>query len=119
MAGFAPGSARVTACRLLTKDNVAKEIEARRRQRDAEQDRQILALVRQYASIAFSRVCPLDYLLIQPDRRPTLRPVATWTAEMRLMCKEVRESRTGVRVVLRNRDHAQRMLTRYTGGFTN
>lgn len=116
-AGYSPRSARVTACRMLTNAKVAAEIEALRRCRQAAVDVEVQGLVRQYVLIAFSRVCPMDFLELRPGCRPVLRPVAEWTEEMRIMCKDARETRSSVKVALRSRDHALRMLTRYTGGF--
>lgn len=118
-AGYSPRSARVTACRMLTKAIVAAKIKALRSRRMSDLDEQIQALVRQYARIAFSTVCPLDYLVVLPCRKTVLRPIEEWTVEMRLMCQEVKASRTRVRVVLRSRDHALKMLTRYTGEFVH
>jgi len=70
-----------------------------------------------YVTIAFSRVSPMDYLVLSPGGTPTLRPVEEWTQGMRLMRGKVRVRANGVRITLRSRDDAMRALTRYTGGF--
>lgn len=116
-AGYSPRSARVTACRMLTKANIAAEVQAHRQQRDAVLDAEVQRIVNLYATIAFSMVCPLDYLVIQPDGVPTLRPVKEWTDEMRIMCEMARATAAGVKIVLRSRDRALQALARYTGGF--
>lgn len=118
-AGYAPQSARVTACRLLTNANVAAEIDVLRRRRLTALDLEVQGLVREFARVAFSRVCPLDYQVVEPDQPPALRPAEEWTAEMRMMCAGVKATRTRVRIVLRDRDRALRMLTRYAGGFVH
>ncbi len=116
-AGYSPRSARVTACRMLTNAMVAAEVQAHRRRREAAADEHLLRIVNQYAMIAFSRVCPADYMVLYPGETPTLRPVEEWTEEMRIMCETARVTAGGVKIVMRCRDKALRVLARYSGGF--
>ncbi len=115
--GYAARSARQIAAENLSKPDIVAALHDYRQTLAAAVDIDTRTMVRHYARIAFSTVCPLDYMYT--DRRGDyhLRPAEEWTQEMRLLCRRTHENRLGVFVEMRDRDHAANMLCRYTGGF--
>jgi len=132
-AGYSPRGANVQAAKLLQMPAVEQQIERYQQRACSAVSVTVQRLVEEYAAIAFSRVCILDYL--RDDAPPVnheadgqyllaaelVRPRDQWTDEMLRMCEELDfDPRTGrLRLKLRNRDEALARLTRYTGGFVD
>ena len=116
-AGYAPRSARQIAAENLSKPDIAAGLKGYHKAQAEKLGLDTRTMVRHYARIAFSTVCPLDYMYTDRRGHYHLLPADEWTEEMRLMCCRARENRCGVIVQMRDRDHAADMLCRYTGGF--
>jgi len=118
-AGYAVKSAKITGSRMLTNANVAAVIASMSAQATKAAQLDLQKMVAHWSAIAFSKVCLADYFEHSMSGTPSLLPQSKWSDEMKLMCQRVTQSKQGLTVELRDRDHAMDMLSKYTGGFND
>jgi len=118
-AGYSVNGAQVRGSELLTNLKVAAVLA--RATREATQDAELTLrdMVHHWSTIAFSMVCLADYFEPTMSGTPSLLPQSKWSNEMKLMAKRVTQTKQGLTVELRDRDHAMDMLSKYTGGFND
>ena len=124
-AGYASHGASVRASELLTNRKVAAVLSEAIRSATEKCSLTLQTMVEYYARVAFSPVCPVDFLSesVGEEGRPiyVLRPRSEWTPEMEFMLLRARSKPSGeVEIELRDRVEAERQLAKYVtaGGFS-
>jgi len=119
MAGYKATTADQQGSRLLKNVKVATVIARAVDQATQDAELTLRDMVHHWSTIAFSMVCLADYFEPTMSGTPSLLPQSKWSNEMKLMAKRVTQTKQGLTVELRDRDHAMDMLSKYTGGFND